>query len=291
MYNPIKDLFPNSREQVNFNSINWSHLGVSQKYMILFTGRSGSTFLTKLLSSTAMCGNPDEFFSEGYINYTKREVPGQEFRDYFEYTANKNKKNGYFGFEIDAQRFFWLNQLINLDQILRPESGVPIVWLTRQDLIAQAYSFAMAKKTGLWHIHANGKKSETEVINNAARIDERMIWEELLLVLRWEQRIESTFAEMGCYPLRITYEQLVSDKSVTLARVMAHIGISVDDIASSMSKISENEQLTVKLEYEDKVGFLTQFYTKHSHLINKIYSDRKNIDELFINDYLQLITE
>lgn len=289
MFNPLKELFPQSALPINIDDIDWAGLGIKNKYYVLFTGRSGSTLLTKLLNNTGLCGNPDEFFSEGYIKYTKHDAPGEGFRDYFEYTAKKHKKNGYFGFEIDAQRFFWLNQLIRLDQAMRPELRIPIVWLTRQDLIAQAYSFAMAKKTGLWHLHANGRTSQTEIINNIDSIDDDLIWKELLLVLRWEQKIESMFAEVGCYPLRVTYEQLVSDQSVTLARIMAHIGLSPDDIGGAMDLISKNDQPTVKLQYEDRVDFLTRFYVKYSALINQIYSNRKNFDELIIKDSMQFV--
>lgn len=278
MFNPLKELFPHDSDLISLNDIDWASLGITNRYFVLFTGRSGSTLLTKLLNNTELCGNPDEFFSEGYINYTKHEVAGSGFRDYFEYTAKKHKKNGSFGFEIDAQRFFWMNQLIRLDEAMQPESNIPVVWLTRQDLVAQAYSFAMAKKTGLWHIHADGSKSKTESISTVKSVDDESVWKELLLVLHWEQKVEKLLDQMGCFPLRISYEQLISDQAVVLARVMAHIGLSPADISPAISQVLVNKQPTVQLSYEGKVDFLARFYEKYSGVINRIYADRKNID-------------
>ena len=122
MYNLLKELFGANQERIEFDAFDWSALGVLHKYIILITGRSGSTLLTKLMNNVNKCGNPDEFFTEDYIAHVKRNMEIDNIAGYFKHITKQHTKNGYFGFEINAERFFWLDEIVCIKNVLRPES-------------------------------------------------------------------------------------------------------------------------------------------------------------------------
>lgn len=277
MFNPIRDEFDPINTPLDFFEINWKSLNIYRHYLIVMTGRSGSTFLTKQIKNTALCGNPEEFFNEGFVRCTKASAANNTFASYLECIAKNNSQNGYFGFEIDAQRFFWLNELINLEKLIQSDSSIPVIWLTRQDLVSQAYSFAVAKSTGVWHQLNDGSTIKSEAIKQRA-INDKAIWDELLMILKWEQKIEHLFSKSKYLPLRITYEQLICDQTITISRLLSHIGMNIGEITNALKKPEESKQSTSRLQYSDKIDILTSFYSKNSKLINLISEHRRTVN-------------
>lgn len=280
MFNPIKDLFNPIDHPFDFWDMNWKKMNVDKPYAIIMTGRSGSTFLAQQINNLEKYGNPREFFSESQIKHLKQSTNINDFTQYLEHIVNTNSQNGYFGFEIDAQRFFWLNELINIKDLIQSKESIPTIWLTRQDLVSQAYSFATAKSTGVWHKYSSnsGDTSSTEASGKNKSINDELIWKELILLLKWEQKIEQLFANCNTPPLRITYEQLICDQVTTLARVLIQIGLNLDEVKQSLVALNKDNQTTNKLQYSEKNQILTSFNAKYANLLNQIYQNRSNID-------------
>ncbi len=274
MQNPINSLFLNSETTVRMADVDWASHGVANWYVLLCTGRSGSTLLSRMLTSTGLCGSPDEFFNENYVKNIQDRNNFDNIKDYINYIIKQHSRNGIFGFKIDALRFEWISRDIGLDETFNTNSDVPLIWLTRQDVLAQALSFAHAKRTGIWHIRDDGTHIRGPTPYRDSELDDRLIWRELLEILRMEQNIENLFLEKRCFPLRITYEQLISEKSPTLARVLAKLGLPLDQIDISLKVISERPEPLLKLERDNKPMFLARFYKRHKIPLDVIMANR-----------------
>jgi LPS sulfotransferase NodH len=155
-FNPIKDLFARQNKTFKISDVDWTKFEVDRPYLILFTPRSGSTLLSLLIGRTEISNIPYEFFNENYIR-ADLEAAAPQFLLYFGSVIQRHNKNGVYGFEIDARRYHWLLDLMDLDDVLRSDAGIPVIWLTRQDIVSQAYSLATAKMTKQWHVYQESR--------------------------------------------------------------------------------------------------------------------------------------
>ncbi len=296
--NPIRKLFPNESELLDYANFDWKSLSI-KPYLILFTGRSGSTLLTEQMVKLGY-GNPAEHFSELNIPYVKKYARSDRFYDFFSYIVTSQSKNGYFGVEIDALRFFWISSLINFNNVFSPMGKIPIIWLIRQNILAQAYSFAVAKRTGIWHIFESKKNNKLENSQDVVVQDQDVviqdqdvviqdqdiviqdcdIWKELILILRYEQKIENLFLDSGVVPLRITYEQLILDQAMVFGMIMSYLSVSTQEgeIAKKIDDVLACPEPVTKMVYSEREDKLIVFYSRYSKILNRISMYRKSID-------------
>lgn len=297
----IKEYFQPLTAKVDYQNVEWEKLNVQSQYLIIFTGRSGSTLLNKLLANTDLCGNPRELFSHDFIRafFSGRilfshdfiqeflkESELCEFGEYFNYVASKFSSNGLFGFEIDARRYFQLADLIDFDSVFDAKKPIPVIWLTRQDIVSQAFSFAQAQKTGVWHVLNDGNTVGNEFRNNELVVDDVTIWRELIAILLYEQKIEQEFQRAQLVPLRITYEELITSNTLVIAKVLHYIGASHDDVAHRVLKLNEETQPTLQMKYLNKDIILGEFYSRYKSLVNEVIEKRKSIEIDYIKSNL-----
>jgi LPS sulfotransferase NodH len=98
------------------------------------------------------------------------------------------------------------------DDILPPGPRA-FIFLTRENLLEQATSFAIAKSHGGWLGHSDRDLpiTQDEVDETRSLIEhQNAVW-------------ESWFITYGIEPLRITYEQQVDDPDGTVVRIEAHV--------------------------------------------------------------------
>ena len=262
-----------------------------------------------------MSNCPNEFFNEQILKSEVNESFPLHFRDYFEQLLLKNTKGGVFGCEIDARRYHWLLELIDLDAALQPGAAIPIIWLTRQDIVSQAYSLAMAKVSQQWHIFsetgmftnkyhgikrifssflstgtASGRlgkqQKDTSVESTPSVVDDEIIWENLFHILKFEQLLEKKIRRNKFTPLRITYEQLVCEQDAVISRLFAYIGFDMPDVQMAISKIGKKKNPTLKMPYPKKIEELTSFYARHANVINAIQASRLHITEETVREMI-----
>jgi LPS sulfotransferase NodH len=241
-----------------------------------------------------------------------------EFRQYFEPLIQRNNKNGTWGVEIDARRYHWLLDLMDLDDALRSDAGIPVIWLTRQDIVSQAYSLAKARLSRKWHVYADGpfqkfakmmrrlrffplsKNGEANLMVEPreksfreipSSVDDKAIWAQVFYILKWEQEIERKFCQNNFNPLRITYEQLICDQAITLVRTFAHLGFDEADIHIGVAKACSTNNPTIKMHYPDKIHQLTSFYTRYAKIIDAIQANRTDISEETIKTLISVSNE
>lgn len=270
--NPLLAAFQDLEGQANsprLESFDWREHGVSIPYVIFIAGRCGSTLLTHLLKASGLCGIPDEFFNNSH--YYNVFVRAKTFSEYFSGVVRMHSSHGRFGFQIDPLRFVHLKQSIDFFNVF-PRPTTPLFWMTRRDIVAQAWSFAKAKITGVWHAHQLGLVTD---VADKRIVTDRDIWREIALILHSEQMMENFFSEYSLDPCRIDYEMLVADRNATVIRVMQRLDCPVTGVIDFLARRHEG---TERLIYPDRDAFIARFIAKFQVELEEIEIRRKALD-------------
>lgn len=202
-------------------------------YLLCGTPRTGSTLLCSLLTSTGVAGVPESYFREpDQRTWAARfglPIAGDGSFDYRDLVAGALRTgrtpNGVF-----AARVMWGTMHL-LIQGLRPDGTdetdmetltdalgpLRLLHLRRDDVVAQAVSWARAEQTGYWH---NGDVPIAEPAFDLDQIDElvRTIYEHNAAWRSW-------FAEQAVRPYAISYEDLIVDPQDTVQGILDHLDI------------------------------------------------------------------
>lgn len=256
-------------KKVWLNQFEWSNAGVDTSYCIFFTGRCGSTWLSTLIKETGLGGNPEEFFNDGvakyYLKRQNQTVNG--LNHYFGLVTEKEQTNGRFGMEIDVGRLRSMANFIDFGGLF---SRSVIFFLYRRDIIAQAYSWATAKKSGIWHYFQ--KDRQEKVISDLPSFSELI--EEIVRIRKNEEFMKDFFDTNNFDPIYIEYESLVTDPIGTLCLLLTELSIPLADI-NSLKKIGVGN--TKPLVYEKKYSRLIEFYRQYEKIVKRLARERNSI--------------
>ncbi|HAE29184.1 MULTISPECIES: Stf0 family sulfotransferase [Hyphomonas] len=189
----LSDLFPENSDFRN--------------YMIIIAGRCGSTWLGRMLQDLGFVGTPNEWFNTQGLPayYAKRNARG--LADYVKQTA---KLHPVFGVQINPERLFHLEELIDFDKTF---AGFATIDLRRRDFVAQAFSFARAHRSGRWH-NVQGPPSEVE---------DQDVWKMIRYIIRNEQRIDKWYGSRKLSPLRLNYEDILTNPDAVILRILLRL--------------------------------------------------------------------
>jgi LPS sulfotransferase NodH len=271
----LADCFPDrSTEALPLKEFDWARSGVALPYVIFITGRCGSTLLTHLLAESGLCGNPDELFNEERVVELAKEWQVSDFPSYFQAAVRYTVTNRRFGFEIDPLRFEQLRDLVSFPDIFPPRRAV-FFWMTRRDIVGQGWSFAKAKKTGLWHRYVDGSERWMTPIDptDGDRISDTAWWREIILVLTGERIAEEFFAAARITPYRLDYEMLVADRSRTVVSVLQALSCGPDEIARHLGPPVDR---TERNRYDDWDRAMIDFCDRYRNELR--YVDRHRLD-------------
>lgn len=204
-------------------------------YLLCGTPRAGSTLLCGLLASTGVAGYPESYFREpderAWAARFGVPVTFDGSFDYRTFAAGAaqagSTPNGVF-----AARIMWGTMHLVVDG-LRPDGTAEtdldvladtfgplrMVHLHRDDVVAQAVSWARAEQTGYWQ---RGDVSLREPAIDLDQVDE---------LVRTAQAHNaawiSWFAEQGVRPHIVTYEALVADPEPTVRTILDYLDVEV----------------------------------------------------------------
>lgn len=126
----------------------------AKRYVIATTGRTGSTLLCSRIAEYGSLGFPNEFLNESYVSEFERLFPNPSLRDFEHYISRCfASKDGIFGLKTDWWRFRLARELELFRSFYEPLDL--IVWLKREDFVAQAVSLTLARETHLWHVRGD----------------------------------------------------------------------------------------------------------------------------------------
>lgn len=216
----------------------------TNNYIICATERSGSTMLCSLLAQTGVLGHPDEYLNQrGGIGFYLKKYPSKNISEYFDQLRrDKASPNGVFGLKTAYVDFEPL-----VDKALCAELLAPLrfIYLYRKDLLLQAISGALARKTRIWH--ARNENDSVEASAREVEFSERAILKTLELIIKERQLWERFFALHSVEPLQISYEQIVADPATVIDQVGEYLGVAVErkiDLAmSATQKLGDERNL------------------------------------------------
>jgi LPS sulfotransferase NodH len=234
-----------------------------KRYAIVCTPRSGSSFLSDLLSNNE-CGDPIEHIREPFLYVIKHRrglnINLNVFIEQILRYCSANDNN-IFGTKIISH--FWLD-LINIlgdkiEEIIPQFHQFKIIYLYREDKYAQAISKFLASKSKYWHSTAP-QKSISKYHETVKDIDYnfdtiRKIYEQLIS----EEEVVKNFIQKYSQDnfLSINYEQLSLYPGKYIRKIIDFLEVQPNQICinSKFEKLSSdrNQQLVDKFKQEYEI--------------------------------------
>ncbi|MBU6426182.1 MAG: hypothetical protein KGQ69_07595, partial [Rhodospirillales bacterium] len=196
----------------------------SHKYVIMFTARSGSTWLTNVLSSTKLLGTPEEFINPDFVLGVARSLNAKEAAPFLELLKCRRKSpNGVFGIEarhVDIE-------LLGEEAFFKTFGAETIFFnLWRENIIAQAISLYRAVNSGRYHSTDNAVSSVPPY--DADQIDKWLVH----LHLQENANIK-ILRKRGIAFDNLRYETIVKNRDATIAHFF--IGLVCRDLRKLMN--------------------------------------------------------
>lgn len=200
----------------------------SPRYMICSTPRSGSTLLGRLMTGTGRLGHPKEYLNKDV--HLPRFVQehgllgrkGQlDLRRYFDALATHTASdNGVFGLKA---HFTQLSAFFSAPPLRRFLDGMQFIWITREDIVAQAVSFHIAMVTKQWSAEQRARAPVPPY--QAQKIEEY-----LNNILTQNAMWAKFFHLNGIASIPVSYEALVAEPEAVIRRVAGAMGVTVSDV-------------------------------------------------------------
>jgi LPS sulfotransferase NodH len=127
----------------------------------------------------------------------------------------------------------WKKAESDLWDFLQRRTDIAIIHLTRENLLAQQVSGALAQKSGRWGVGATGGIAPPSE-NPTVTLNPQHCKEDFEAARRLQREAEERFSSHSV--LSITYEDLVERRESTLRRVQDHIGVPIHSLATQTRK-------------------------------------------------------
>lgn len=228
----------------------WRVAEVDIPYVLLVTGRCGSEHLVSMLTSSGGCGEPLEYFNEDGLANFPEAAAATCLEEYIGHIARRRSRNRRFGFKIDHWRWKALQALVDVEALF-PRGRSVFLLMTRQDIVAQAYSFAVARATTIWHERVGSPPVKAQVYVPA----DREILQELALIARGETGLSRYLKRSGRLALRFSYEQLLQDPQSVLRRIGGALALE----PASLDKLAASVSTQRQLQYEKRDEHIESF--------------------------------
>jgi len=193
--------------------------------LIAMVPRTGSTALCSLLEATGVLGIPREYLNpRGPLKPWARRLAASDLREYLEaLRRQQSTANGVFALKT---LYHDLEPLLERAPVAELLSTATFVYLTREDLVAQAISNYIAESSGVWHRDPSGELFRSRGGGDPdPPYDEAKILAERDALAHQQADWERFFSERSIEPLRITYERFVADANATVAAIAGHAGV------------------------------------------------------------------
>jgi LPS sulfotransferase NodH len=243
----------------------WSELfaslridAASQRYGIVFTPRSGSTWLGELLHSSGFLGDPKEFFNQQAADYAIRQSRSDNVYAYYEYLKIYHQTQGVFGFEVAPKQL----EALSVQGYGNLFDDVQ-TWfsLRRKDFVAQAVSLYRAKHTGIYHSFQS-----TEGVPDAP-YDASEIARIALNIVSGERYMRQFFAQRGVTELSLWYEEVTQwPQAQTLQFFARHIGLDAREVSPSSPGVAAKS--LQKLSNAASAALVTRFNEENSSFVD-----------------------
>jgi LPS sulfotransferase NodH len=248
-------------------------------FVILFTPRSGSSHLHALMRETGRMGNPGEVFNPPLARGIATAIGARRAVDYVDRLRRARNVGGFFGAEVTQPHIMAIfGTPRKFLDVVKPNR---VIWLVREDIIAQAVSISAMRQTGISHsVLANS--DEIEAAKKKFQYQPNEIRRALQMMLWSERKSEAMFAKFGLSPLRLSYEQVVGQpQRVVLEKLAGFLGVEKfepEDGVAGHTKIggASNQE------------FIERFKSENSKWVARIEKQRQSMLDRLDRDWEQL---
>lgn len=196
---------------------------------VCFTNRSGSNFLSALLSSSGQFNRAGEILNWPGIKSIAERQSLVSFQEVFASLARRFQKRGVFFVKAALPHLDLLVRSGVLDHIIERSR---FILTERGDKLGQAISFAIANATGSF-------TSEIEPVS--AAVYSREIIERCVAILAAASRdFTSFFGRNGIVPTHVFYERLIADPEGETMQVARELGLP--DFSVDLKKVRLTKQ-------------------------------------------------
>lgn len=252
-------------------------VGARKSYVIHFTARSGSSWLTDLIVSTGRLGKPGEWFNTNFVPKIAQGVNANDIPSMIKMLKRKHAPGGIFGAEITYGQLIATFGSHSAFLECFPATTKSF-FLVREDVVAQAVSLAKAVKTNLFHSRSSAEVAESE---DGFGYDPAEISKWLHHLWSHERGSEEFFASVGIRPIRLSYEQLITaDPNDVLRMFSQALGETWDGVATPPSR--------VKTGTAQNAEFAERFRKERAALVEEIESARAATIEALRQNILSL---
>jgi LPS sulfotransferase NodH len=240
------------------------------RFVIIFSGRSGSTHLRSLLNNHPDIFCRDEKFHDKNKNYSSDRVNtiAKELSSVF--SSNKNVVGFKFKF---PEQHEWYPEV---EDFIQKEEDIKIIFLYRKNIVKQAIS-----KQNQLIVYKNIKDSNIlknqNHIKTSIFLDVNWVKDKAELIMRSYAFYYGKYKNSKNF-IKICYEDLVLNQDKEMERIFNFLNVKPERVESHFQKITNDDLKNAVSNYEELKNGLNQ--TKFAQYLYKDNNGLPEIDEL-----------
>lgn len=192
------------------------------RYVIAITPRSGSSHLCDVMKRTKAFGSPGEVLAAEFIPNILKSVPARDADEYLRHVFRALKSaNGVSGIKTSWFQFQNFGAALQNRTII---NSFRYVYLTRQDLCAQAVSLYKATESKVFHTNIKHTDDALEKLRSL-QYDYQKICDWYDHIVAQQDGWQRFFSSTNITPLQITYEEIEHDVSTVVRGIGEFLGM------------------------------------------------------------------
>lgn len=241
--------------------------GARRDYAIFFTPRSGSSWLTDVLSQTRRLGRPEEWFNPTFVPRIAQSVNADNLVNYVKMLRRKQAPGEIFGLEITYYQIAaTCGGEDSFLSLFAPQTTS--FFLVRKDIVLQAVSLAKSVTSSVYH-SVNAPPEEISRADADFRYDARTIRFWLKHILDQERRFEDFFQRHGISPLRLSYERMIG------AGRAATVDVFSKCLGVMLSEAGDEQSRHTKIGTDKNTEFAVRFAAEQSAYLDTVAKCRE----------------
>jgi LPS sulfotransferase NodH len=219
-----------------------------RNYIIVFTPRSGSTWLTSILAATQLLGQPQEYINPDFVANVAKEMNSKDPSGLLAILRRRRKSaNGVFGLKVTAIDVVLYGEAEFYDAF---DADTVVFNLWRDNLVAQGISLYRAVSTEGFHSWAAADAVTATPVYDPAHIG---LW--VQHVADYENQNMLMLARHACCPRSLRYEDIVRSSTTAISifadamRVDLPVGQLAGSESGALRKIGDDWNRTTELRF------------------------------------------
>ena len=215
----------------------------SKILIIASTPRCGSHMLGHALQTTNSFGFPLEYTNPRNLSQWKKRFGKKDFQEVLtEIQKCRTSPNGVFGIKIHYSHIKEYGGFVALQEIF-PEAYY--VLLTRNDILKQAISLAIARRTGVW---ISGQKPVNENPEYHFLHIHKCLRELIIYNSSWRK----TLKDNGCNYIEMNFDFVLKNIGASIQQIATFMDIEVNSETIPTEQVTKKQSNNINYEWEQR---------------------------------------